>query len=388
MQNIPTGVPAATMEATAPPRPTPEPTPEPTPQVVECSVRAVGDLMCCEYQIAGALLPDGSYDFNPSFSLVREELAGADLTIGNFETNCYPEKPIHGTMRGFNAPIEYIDAVKNCGFDILVTANNHSFDMGIPGLLTTVEALRTAGMTVIGTNLSPEEAQQVHIRDVNGLRLGVLAYTTFSNKMTLLREDPDAAWALNYYSEERLAADVSAARDVGAEVILVYVHAGTEKDISPRRAQTELAEYAYSIGVDIVLMSHTHSMQPFEKKTITFEGREKTVFCAYGLGNFMSSALHDESLRNVILNFDLHYDRASQTLDIDASYLATYTINFYDENKTRQFYIVPLEAALADYENIVDSRTKTGALALERERNTTVKRLGEEHARPVASFLP
>ena len=61
---------------------------------------------------------------------------------------------------------------------------------------------------------------------------------------------------------------------------------------------------------------------------------------------------------------------------------------FYDENKTRQFCIVPLEAALADYENIVDSRTRTGAPALERELNTTVKRLGEEHARPVASFLP
>lgn len=386
--DIAPALPAPTLAATVAPTFTPEPSPEPTPQVVECSVRAVGDLMCCEYQIAGALLPDGGYDFNPSFSLVREELAGADLTIGNLETNYYPEKPIHGTMRGFNAPIEYIDAVKNCGFDVLVTANNHSFDMGIPGVLTTIEAVRAADMVAVGTNLVPEEARQLYVRDVNGLQLGILAYSTISNKMTTLREDPDAAWSFNFYTEERLAADVEALGAMGAEAILVYFHAGVEKDISPRRSQIELADYAYSLGIDIVLMSHTHSMQPFEKKTVTFEGREKTVFCAYGLGNFMSSALHDESLRNVILNLDLRYDRASGVLDIDASYLATYTINFYDENKARQFHIVPLEAAIADYENVVDSRTKTGLPALERERNTTIKRLGEDYARPIDSFLP
>ncbi|MDO4571971.1 MAG: CapA family protein [Clostridia bacterium] len=369
------------------PTPTPEPTPEPTPQTASCSLRLVGDLMCCEYQMLGALLPDGGYDFNPSFGAVRAELESADLTIGNLETNFYPDKPYCGTKIGFNAPLEYLEAIRNCGFDLLVTANNHSLDMGIEGLLTTAEAIYEAGLDCVGTNLTPEQKDRVYVRDVNGLRLGVIACSTISNKIGTLNDNPDSEWAFNYYTEERLAAAAAAVREAGAEAILLYVHAGTEKDKSPRRSQYALAEYAYTLGVDIVIMSHTHSLLPMEKKQIVYEGREKTVFCAYGLGNFMSSALHDESLRNVILNLDLRLDRATGALDIQASYIPTFTINFYDENRARQFYIIPIEAALADFENVVDSRTRTGAAALEREWRVITDRLGTEAATPVVSFL-
>lgn len=380
--------PTATPTATPVPTPTPEPTPTPTPRLAGCSVRLVGDLMCCEYQMLGAVMEDGSYDFNPPFDGVRAELESADLTIGNLETNFYPEKPYCGTKIGFNAPLPYLDAIESCGFDLMVTANNHSLDMGIEGVLTTVEAVRAAGMDNVGTNLSPEESEQVYLRDVNGLMLGILSYSTIANKVGTLRENPDSDWAFNFYTEERLAADVAKLQAAGAEVIMIYVHAGTEKDQAPRRKQIDLADYAYALGVDIVIMSHTHSLQPMEKKTIEYEGREKTVFCAYGLGNFMSSALHDESLRNVILNLDLVYDRAEKALSIEASYLPTFTINFYDENRARQFRIIPIEAALADFAGVVDSRTKTGEPALARELKVIINRLGTEGALPVVSFIP
>lgn len=325
-----TPAPTMTPTATPVPTPTPTPTPEPTPQTASCSLRLVGDLMCCEYQMLGAIQPDGSYDFNPPFDAVRAELESADLTIGNLETNFYPEKPYCGTKIGFNAPLAYLDAIKNCGFDIMVTANNHSLDMGIEGLLTTVEAVRAAGMDNVGTNLTPEESEQVYVREVNGLKLGLLSYSTIANKTETLKEHPDAGWAFNYYSHERLTADVAKLKAAGAEVLMIYVHGGVEKDKTPRRAQLELEEHAYSLGVDIVIMSHTHSLLPMEKKTIEYQGREKTVFCAYGLGNFMSSALHDESLRNVILGLDLTFDRASGELSCEARYIPTFTINFYD----------------------------------------------------------
>ncbi len=379
-------------EGVATPEPTaaPEPTATPAPSPVTLSLRFVGDLMCCEYQMMAAIREDGSYDFAPPFDAVREELAAADCTIGNLETNFSPDKPYHGTKKGFNAPESYLDAIKDCGFDVLVTANNHALDLNAAGTLTTIEAVERHGMDHVGTFSSEDELDDIYIRDVKGVKIALLAYATRSNKQRAWfgdTEDNDATWVLNFYSKEKLEKNIASAKAQGAEVIVLYIHAGYEKTDEPSREQRGILDECCEAGADIVIMSHTHSLLPMETRVVGEGENARTVFCAYGLGNFMSSALPDEALNNIIVNVDVTYDfDAGKIVSLTPSYLITYSFNYY-ENRVLNFLIAPSQQAMYDFSAVVPYKTRKGQDAMERAYGRMLERIGEEEATSVYSFI-
>ena len=92
----------------------------------------VGDLMQHRAQIDAARTSDGTYDYSSYFSLVKEEISRADIAIGNLEVTL-GGKPYRG-YPAFSAPDEYLQAIKDAGFDVLLTANNHCLDRGKTGL--------------------------------------------------------------------------------------------------------------------------------------------------------------------------------------------------------------------------------------------------------------
>ena len=374
------------------PEETPEPEATPAPEVKtgtqSFSMRFVGDLMCCDYQMADALQADGSYDFIKHFAQIKNELQGADVLLGNFEACMYSGAPLNGTIVGFNAPLDYAEALKDCNFDVLFTSNNHAMDFLVPGAFETTQKLQEMGFVALGTNLTKEDVGSVYIRDVRGVPVAILAYTARTNKYKLELDGEDASWVMNYYSAERVAADVKTARDLGAKVIVMYLHEGTEKDTEPDRRQLAAANESFAAGVDAVIMSHTHSLQKMEKRTITVDGVEKPVFVAYSLGNFMSSAIHSESLNNIIVNLDFTYDWDQDRLtSIDASYVLTYTYNYYNDQKIMSFSIVPLEQALADF-SMIDSRTRYQQDRFQTAYDKIMKRIGVEAAADVFTFHP
>ena len=385
---LPTAEPTTEPEASEPAEETPAPEAEKTTGEQTFSMRFVGDLMCCDYQMADALQSDGSYDFTKHFAQIKDELQGADVLLGNFEACMYSGAPLNGTITGFNAPEEYAEALKDCNFDVLFTSNNHAMDFLVEGAFETTQKLRDLGFVALGTNLTKEEVGSVYIRDVKGIPGAILAYTGFTNKYKLTLDGEDASWTMNYYSAERMQQDVATARSMGAKVIVMYLHDGVEKDIKPSRRQTEAANEAAAAGVDAIIMSHTHSIQPMEKRTVTVDGVEKTVFIAYSLGNFMSSAIHSESLNNIILNLNFTYDLDQDRLtSIDASYVLTYTYNYYNDNKIMSFSVVPLQQALANF-SIVDSRTRYSQERFQAAYDKMLKRLGTDAAENVVSFQP
>ena len=367
---------------------TPEPEETKTTGTQSFSMRFVGDLMCCDYQMADALQSDGSYDFTKHFAQIKAELQGADVLLGNFEACMYSGAPLNGTIVGFNAPKEYAEALKDCNFDVLFTSNNHAMDFLVEGAFETTQTLRDMGFVALGTNLTKEEVGSVYIRDVRGIPVAILSYTGFTNKFNLTLDGEDASWTMNYYSKERMEQDVATARAMGAKVIVMYLHDGVEKDTKPSRRQTEAANEAAEAGVDAIIMSHSHSIEPMEKRTVTVDGKEKTVFIAYSLGNFMSSAIHSESLNNIILNLNFTYDLdQDQLTSINASYVLTYTYNYYNDNKIMTFSVVPLQQALADF-SMVDARTRYKQDRFQAAYEKILKRLGTEAAQNVASFQP
>jgi len=120
--------------------------------IKEISFSFVGDLMCHSPIYESSRIQNDSFDFNPIFNEIKNDLSKADFTIGNLETVIAGDKFIYSGYPNFNSPIEFLDAIKNAGFDILITCNNHSLDKGTRGLINTINNINKLRLKNIGTN--------------------------------------------------------------------------------------------------------------------------------------------------------------------------------------------------------------------------------------------
>lgn len=282
---------APTSEPT--PEPTAEPTPEPTPAPVHATLMFVGDLMCLSSQQRGAKQQAGGsgYDFSPSFAYVREVFNNADCVIGNLETSLSHSWPyateqlnIDG-MPNCNGPKQYLGALKFAGFDALVLANNHCCDAGVQGIIETTQAVEEYGFPYTGL-FREKDAQRFVILDVKGIKVGLLSYAEFYNSKDKAVREAGCEYMINTYSKERIAEDIAAARAAGAELIVAYNHWGAEHTHQPTPKVVTHAQEMADAGVDIIIGSHSHAVQPVVWLTAA-DGRQ--VLCAYSMGNFVSS---------------------------------------------------------------------------------------------------
>ena len=228
--------------------------------------------------------PGERYDFAPVFAPVAPLIASADLAI------CHAEIPIGAPMQrpgvygrspfGGNlllAPYELAAGLARTGFDRCSTASNHSFDLGAPGIVSTLAALDDAGIGHVGTARSPAEAEP-EVLTVNGVRVAHLSYTRGSN--TVWPRDP---WVLNRAATPRqVAADATRVRSAGAELVLVSLHIGTEMQFGPtsvdRAFATDLTALA---SIDLLVHHGPHVVQPVEVVNGT------VVY--WSVGNFVSA---------------------------------------------------------------------------------------------------
>jgi poly-gamma-glutamate capsule biosynthesis protein CapA/YwtB (metallophosphatase superfamily) len=143
--------------------------PPPADSISEISINLVGDLMCHLPQTNNAKLSNGEYDFNPSFEYIKPFLQDADITIGNLETTFAGTVQPYAGYPAFNSPDAYCTAVKNAGFDFLVTANNHSMDTREAGLLRTIDVIKKHGLGYAGTYLNQRDHDSIRIVNVKGM---------------------------------------------------------------------------------------------------------------------------------------------------------------------------------------------------------------------------
>lgn len=262
---------------------TPEPVVEST---VSINIKAIGDIMFHPSQIDGAYnSATNSYDFHNSFKAVKDTLKSADLTIANFEGTTagndiyeYQGYPL------FNAPDEVLDAIKDSGIDVLSTVNNHCLDTRKAGVIRTVQEISKRGMEPIGTYVEKPETR-VLIKDVNGIKIAILAYTEMVNGLesTLSPEDLDVM--VNIIDEEKISEDIAYAKSKDADIIIACMHWGDEYERVQAPRQEALADRLFTQGVDIVLGSHPHVIQ--QAQILEYDG--KTKFVAYSMGNFLSN---------------------------------------------------------------------------------------------------
>lgn len=248
----------------------------------------VGDLMQHDAQIKAARTPQG-YDYSDCFKHLKEAISQADLAIGNLEVTL-AGKPYRG-YPSFSAPDEYLQAIKEAGFDILLTANNHCLDRRKKGLERTILLLDSLGISHAGTYRTPEARAERYplLVEVKGLRIAFLNYTYDTNGL-----EPSAPNVVNYIHKEEIRQDILKARRMHPDVIIACMHWGLEYHLRPNKAERELADWLLAQGVDHIIGSHPHVPQPIEVKKSAHSHHKHAV--VYSLGNFISnmSKLHTD----------------------------------------------------------------------------------------------
>lgn len=187
-----------------------------------------GDILCYQSQDSHCRKADGSYDYAPIFEGVKPILHEADYVVGSFETTCAGAKAGYTrAATSFNTPDEFLPALKEAGFDLLTTANNHCLDRGEVGLLRTVSKIREAGMEQTGTRLSADEPTFI-VKDFDGTKVAFVAYTYGTNSLSnghLLAKDK--AWMVNLTRPQ----DVPVKRPLWKRIILALLPSA----LRPRR---------------------------------------------------------------------------------------------------------------------------------------------------------
>ena len=235
-----------------------------------------GDAMCHLPQIRAARGKNYSIDFYSSFEGVKSHFDQADIAAVNLETTVSPHPPYSGFPR-FCSPTEYIDALAWLGTDIALMANNHCCDKGAQGVLATIAKLDSLDIARTGIFYSEEDYQKNAILRIerNGIKISLLNYTYGTNGLPKPK-----GYRVNCIDTVQMASDVKLAKE-GADCIIACMHWGVEYMHQPSSEQRKLAEFLHRNGVDIIVGSHPHVVQPYVATD--------SLITIYSLGNFISN---------------------------------------------------------------------------------------------------
>lgn len=261
------------------------------------SLLFVGDLMQHQAQIDAAKRV-GGYDYADCFKYVKKEISEADLAIANLEVTL-GGKPYSG-YPAFSAPDEYLYAIKDAGFDILMTANNHCLDRRKKGLERTILMLDSLKIPHAGTYINKEDREKSYplLVEKNGFRIVFLNYTYGTNGIEVSFPN-----IVNYIDKEQIKKDILAARRMFPDVIIACMHWGIEYRSLPEHSERELADWLIEQGVNHVIGSHPHVLQSMEiKKDSRTPARHVVV---YSLGNFISNMSKEKTDGGAMVKLEL-----------------------------------------------------------------------------------
>ena len=292
-------------EATVPETTVPK---EPEHVVSTATILSIGDLLMHGQLITDAQQADGSYDFSYIFPYITPYVTAADYAAANLEvTLAGPSRPYQGYPM-FNSPDAIVDAAKNAGFDMLLTANNHMYDSGEDGFLRTVRTIREKGLTALGTREEAGEPAYT-VQDINGIKVGMVCYT-YEQRPENYRSDRV------YLNKNILSATCSALvnsfvgteldlfyteiggileqmRNDGAEATVMFIHWGVEYQLTQNAEQQQIAQKLCDLGFDVIVGGHPHVVQPVELLESTVDPEHRTV-CLYSMGNAVSNQRQGE----------------------------------------------------------------------------------------------
>lgn len=287
-----------------------------------------GDVMGHDSQINSAYDPKTrSYNYSPNYEYIAPYITHADVAVANLEVTL-AGPPFKGYPQ-FSSPDQLAVALEEAGFDLLITANNHSLDRGKSGLVRTYNVLDTMDFMKAGTYPSAKERALEHplIFEKNGIKIALLNYTYGTNGIK-----PTGGVVVNMIQPERIKEELAIARQHDPDFIIATMHWGSEYQREENEYQSNLAKLLFENGADLVVGSHPHVVQPIKKY-----GEDQLV--AYSLGNYISNQRKRYTDGGIMLEVTIEKDSAGTAIE-DYEYLATWVYKNYHDGKVT-FQILP-----------------------------------------------
>ena len=258
------------------------------------SLVAGGDAMMHMPQLYPAMQADGAYNFDECFRYIAPLLEGYDLRVVNLETTL-PGKNYSG-YPCFGAPDAFLYGLQDAGFGTILMANNHCCDKGSYGIRRTLSVLDSLGLEHVGLYADSAEYRDKYplMAECKGVRIAMLNFTYGTNGLPV----PKGCVVCGIDTTQILEG-IFRAREKGADIILAFPHWGEEYFRTPRASQRELAEWLLAHGVDHIIGSHPHVIEPVEVVEDSLSGGKHVV--AYSLGNFISSQLQPERSTSLLV---------------------------------------------------------------------------------------
>jgi len=297
------------------------------------SLLFLGDIMGHDEQIWSAENRETrAYNYDDVFQYIREEISEADITMANFEVTL--AGPPYKGYPTFSSPAPLAVACHKAGIDFLVTANNHSADRGNKGVLSTIYRLDSLGIPHTGTfrDQAARDTLYPMIIKKNGFSLALLNYTYGTNGITV---PPPVI--VNTLDKPIISGDILKARNKNPDVIILFLHWGTEYDTIPSKSQTDLAEYFFNQGVDIIIGSHPHVIQKMVWSPGETQIKDRIV--VYSLGNFVSNQRRTRTDGGAMVRIELAKNADSLYVS-DAAYYLTWVYTPIEKYR-KKFFVLP-----------------------------------------------
>lgn len=299
-----------------------------------------GDIMGHAPQISSALQSNGQYDYSPCFKYVKPTLDAADIAIGNLELTLPGKAPYTGYPM-FRSPNALATALKGAGFDVMVTANNHSNDARGPGVAATIETLRKEGLLQTGTFKDQRERNTLYplMLYKNGFKIALLNYTYDTNGVPT--ESPTVVNLIDY---DLMAADLAEARARKPHYIIVIMHWGMEYQLNENEDQRKQARFLIEHGADMVIGSHPHVVQPIRTERVAMpDGSAKEALVVYSLGNFISNQQQPNTDGGILFRVDLIKQRGFKEVRVgDSGFIPVWRYIHKDQRGKSTFYTLPV----------------------------------------------
>ncbi|MCK3942030.1 CapA family protein [Streptococcus suis] len=253
-------------------------------EVRTARIMAHGDLLYHLPILRGAEQVDGSYDFSENFTYVKPWIEQADFAIADFEGTVSPGMDLAGYPL-FNAPSIVASNIRDAGYDLVDLAHNHILDSHLSGLVSTVHTFREAGVDTVGVYAEGNRSTApLYIREVNGIRIAVLAYAYGFNGLEVLLSQEEYDGYLSDFNLEKMQAEIERA-EKEADITIVMPQTGVEYQLEPTEEQTSIYHQMIDWGADIVFGGHPHVVEPAE--ILEKDGQRKLII--YSMGNFLSN---------------------------------------------------------------------------------------------------
>ena len=321
-----------------------------TARATTINLKMVGDVLVHSQLYKNGRHSDGSYNFDHFFTNISQDISTADISIVNQETILGGTELGSSAYPKFNSPKEIGDAEVKSGFNTILHATNHTLDKGEVGLNNCLDFWKTKypNVAVLGINETETDYNNIYVYAKNDFKIAILNYTYGTNGLPIPSNKP---YCINTLDEDKVISDIEKAKKL-ADMVIVCPHWGTEYKLTPDDYQDTWTQLFLDHGVDIVIGTHPHVLQPIETLT---SSSGHTMLVYYSLGNFISCQDTKECMIGGMADITLEKDSSGKchikqyglvpivthrvfTMGQYTSYkLSDYTQSLVDENTIKKY---------------------------------------------------